>query len=151
MSKEFDAGEIRRSIELESAKEVQDAAKRVLQALVFSTPVGNPALWGSPPPPGYVGGNARANWRVSDSDPGAPRPIDGAGVPAQATLSAGAAVIQLYGRDDFAREDSIFLYNAAPYIRRLNAGWSTQAPPMFVETAVEVGLRGGDGGSRELP
>ena len=36
----------------------------------------------------------------------------------------------------------VFISNNVPYIVRLNDGSSTQAPAMFVETAIERGVRG---------
>lgn len=34
--------------------------------------------------------------------------------------------------------DSVFISNSLPYIRRLNSGWSRQAPAGFVEQVVEA-------------
>lgn len=54
-------------------KRDEDKAEKWLRAAVIQaanvaivkSPVGNADLWKSPPPPGYVGGQLRANWRVS--------------------------------------------------------------------------------------
>ncbi|MDH5829796.1 hypothetical protein QFW80_04590 [Luteimonas sp. M1R5S18] len=36
----------------------------LLSSIVMKTPVGNPTLWKSKGPPGYVGGRLRASWTV---------------------------------------------------------------------------------------
>jgi hypothetical protein len=55
------------------AKKAPEQARQVIRkvsidlltATVLRTPVGNPKLWKSKPPAGYVGGRLRANWMVS--------------------------------------------------------------------------------------
>lgn len=46
-------------------KVVTDVGSRV----VMRTPVGDPDYWQSPPPPGYAGGRARANWQYGEGSP----------------------------------------------------------------------------------
>ena len=109
-----------------------------LQKLVLKTPVGNPALWQSSPPAGYVGGRARANWFVE---------IGGAGIEVTSdvdasggvSISRGNSVIGSYrARDDFP---VISLYNNLPYIQKLEGGHSTQAPAgMLAVTVTELEL-----------
>ncbi|MEE4465532.1 hypothetical protein V2S84_25980, partial [Azotobacter chroococcum] len=41
----------------------------MLAKIVDRSPVGNPSLWQSPPPPGYVGGRFRGNWQVTFNAP----------------------------------------------------------------------------------
>lgn len=75
-------------------------------------------------------GRARAGWNMSAESPGAEKPAEGAQsypVPS-ATPPANA--------------QTICIYNNVEYIVGLNAGTSTQAPALFVESAVEKALRG---------
>jgi len=37
--------------------------------VIEGTPVGDPSTWKSPPPPGYIGGRAKANWNPSINSP----------------------------------------------------------------------------------
>jgi len=41
---------------------VQKITLDVARSVIQKSPVGNPSLWKSPAPPGYVGGRFRANW-----------------------------------------------------------------------------------------
>lgn len=105
----------------------------LLSRIIEKTPVGNPSIWAEsslPPPKGYVGGRARANWQISVGAPGsdasqAPEtgvatrhPISGlqeaAGFTAMATAKAGA---------------TIWIYNNVRYIKRLEDGWSHKQAP----------------------
>ena len=82
-------------------------------------------------------GRARSNWLVGL---GAPRremiPTFGKEVAASTALALGMAVISGY-----RKEQAIYITNNLPYIRRLNDGWSAQAPSGYVETAVMVAVR----------
>lgn len=42
-----------------------EAAKEVLDRVEKRTPVGDPSLWKSPAPPGYVPGSLRASWTLT--------------------------------------------------------------------------------------
>lgn len=150
MSKPFNAGEIMRELVEEIERDCGRNALRALTAVVLATPVGNPTLWQSPPPPGYVGGHARRNWHVtsgSKSDAELPG-VDGAG---QLTIAQGMTVITAWERSGVRIGQPLHIQNAVPYIGRLNDGWSTQAPSGFVEKAV-LAINGVtvDDGRREL-
>lgn len=95
--------------------------------LVLETPVGNPALWKSPAPAGYVGGHARANWLASLNNP---RTSEAAGTDRQAGDSVQSITSQ------FNVKDTIYISNNVPYIQRLNDGWSTQAPIGFIDAII---------------
>lgn len=120
-------------IERNATRIQRSTAGAILQAVVLGTPVGNPALWQSPPPPGYSGGRARANWQVGLGGP-AEGTTDATDPSGGRTVSTGRARISgsTPGRD-------IHLTNNLPYIVPLNEGHSTQAPAGFVETAVRAG------------
>ena len=95
----------------------------VFAKVVKRTPVGNPDLWKSKPPPGYVGGHARANWQMSINT--IPRSeIDGT-TPPRAANVARANI-----------NDKIYIVNNAPYIQALEHGHSSQAPSGMVKVTV---------------
>jgi hypothetical protein len=102
----------------------------LLTKIVLRTPVGNPTLWQRPPPPGYVGGRARANWQVSITEPGRSKPkkVDPAG---SETITKGLA--QISNAQPFG---VIWLYNNLPYIVPLEYGWSSQAPGGMVRLSL---------------
>lgn len=79
-------------------------------------------------------GNARANWVPSVGTPhtgGATRRGSGS-----AERAAGVTAVLAYELD----QGPLYVSNGVPYIRRLNDGWSKQAPALFVEAAVDVAL-----------
>lgn len=101
---------------------VRNTAKGMLTEIVMASPVGDPELWKSPPPPGYIGGQFRGNWQVSinATHSGIVDNIDPAGT---STIAAGRSVIVT------ARlGDTILITNNLPYARRIEYGWSRQAP-----------------------
>lgn len=107
-------------------------ALEILRRVVMRTPVGNPTNWKSRAPRGYVGGFARANWQVSISSPGVGE-IDQFDANGEATILEGANTIQSWDGSD-----AIFIFNNAPYIMRLEYGWSvTQAPQGMVRLTLE--------------
>lgn len=73
-------------------------------------------------------GHARANWIPSV---GQPNTTEAPGT-SSAEAQAGAAVVASFKLG----QGKLFLSNVVPYIRRLNEGHSTQAPPLFVESCV---------------
>lgn len=95
----------------------------MLARIIDRSPVGNPDLWQSPPPPAYVGGRFRGNWQVTF---GAKAISETGRVDANGgdTLRAGQAVLAAYQNG----VNSIWLTNTVPYSMRLEFGWSNQAP-----------------------
>ncbi|MCF0055515.1 hypothetical protein [Dyadobacter sp. CY356] len=119
-------------VEKNLEKAVRIVALQAYTNIVINTPVGNPDLWQSPAPEGYVGGRARANWNidintvdlsVSDSTE-EPDTSKALGVTARYKMS-----------------DTIYISNNLPYIQRLNDGWSSQAPANFVDASIMIGSR----------
>lgn len=121
------------------AKKAPEAAQAVIRkvsidlltATVLRTPAGNPDLWASKPPKGYVGGRLRASWFVSlvTADTSTSDAIDNTG---SATINRGAAVIQ--GRTG---EQDIYLTNSLPYAIPIEYGHSgVQAPQGMVRVTV---------------
>jgi hypothetical protein len=79
-------------------------------------------------------GHARANWIPSVSSPYM-QEVDGT---SDATHDAGLAEVMAY---KLASGATLYLTNNVPYIRRLNDGWSEQAPALFVERAIARALQ----------
>lgn len=73
-------------------------------------------------------GHARASWIPAVGAPNLAEPIGTDG----SLAARGAAQVMAYK----LAQGTLYLSNVAPYIRRLNDGWSDQAPTMFVELAV---------------
>ena len=86
----------------------------------IKTPVGDPSLWQSPAPAGYVGGSARASWLIGDANDGA----------------IGATNVSINGQKIPDIGGSVLMYSNIPYIERLEDGWSSQAPNGMVKTTI---------------
>lgn len=100
------------------------------ERIVLRSPVGDPSIWQSPPPPGYVGGRFRANWQygygaMPDGEASAPDPRGDA---TQARIRAGVMGAPAAGVH--------YIVNNLPYAERIEDGWSTQAPAGVVGLAV---------------
>lgn len=88
-------------------------------------------------------GWARANWFMSKTVPYIvdiyhfdPTPAN----VARATLKATANALRVTASYSLS-DGSVFITNNVPYINRLNHGHSKQAPPGFVQRAIEAALR----------
>ena len=100
----------------------------ISRSLVMMSPVGNPTLWKSPPPKGYVGGRFRANWQhgVGAINDKTTNDIDKSGSMTIARLGSaavGAGTVQ-------------YITNSLPYAQVLEDGHSTQAPHGMVKVTV---------------
>lgn len=111
---------------------VRDIVFRIDEKIVGRSPVGNAKFWKHAPPPGYVGGRFRANWQLS------------LGSPATGVLDKvdkdGSATIAAHGAANKAAKagDVIFLVNNLAYAKRIEEGWSGQAPiGVVARTVVE--------------
>jgi hypothetical protein len=109
----------------------QKVGADVLASVVNRTPVGNPSLWKSKPPKGYVGGRLRGNWNVSF---GAPDLSTSSVTDAQGAPTIGKGVAVLSG----TKGDSvIYIMNSLPYVREIEyEGHSSQAPAGMVRVTV---------------
>lgn len=105
-------------------------ATAVIQDLVLSTPVDT--------------SQALSNWQITLSSPNAHR-IDaiypGRKGSTQDASSEAAIAIALKLIQSVKPGQSIFIQNVLPYIRRLNDGYSYQAPAGFVERAQLIGRK----------
>jgi len=125
-------------------KVVRGTVLSIGESLLIRTPVGNPTgggpggvpPWKSKPPPGYVGGHAKAGWQHSTGSPkisevpGVDK--DGSATLAKITASVAAS---LPGQDHY-------ITNSVPYIRALEDGHSHQAKGPYAivgRTVVEFG------------
>lgn len=101
-------------------------------ALIGRTPVGDPTLWQSPPPPDYVPGTLINSWYTTLDRP------TNAGVRIQNTSGADAIA---NARDVAGRAAGkvVYISNPTPYANRIEYdAWSTQAPAGMARiTAVE--------------
>lgn len=111
---------------------VRKVAIDVLKSVVYKSPVGDAALWQSPPPSGYVGGRFRANWQlgVNTKPSGELSAIDPSG---GNTITAGVTNIP----NTNAAGSVYYITNNLPYAQRLEDGWSRlQAPTGIVSLTV---------------
>ncbi|MDQ1921629.1 hypothetical protein [Massilia pseudoviolaceinigra] len=98
--------------------------------LVQRSPVGDGTYWQCPPPKGYTGGRFRGNWQLSIGSPatGAVDLVDKTG---SATLAAHAGTVGT------AKAGQVFyLVNNLAYAKRIEEGWSRQAPVGLVALTV---------------
>lgn len=113
-----------------SQQVVRKVAGDVLAKTVLRTPVGNPSIWKSKPPAGYVGGRLRANWVTTYGNPSfITRPgIDKTG---DATILKGQATIRRAPAGE-----TIYILNSLPYAIPVEFGHSSQAPAGMVRLTV---------------
>ncbi len=105
---------------------ITDVASRCIEA----SPVGDPATWKSPPPPGYVGGKFRGSWDLSLDTPSTAlyRTIDPTGEASKGRIVA-AIPEQASGR-------MYYICNNTPYAMRLENGWSYMQAPLGIVNLV---------------
>lgn len=114
------------------AKATRQESDRIVRAVTYEwfasvildTPVGNPSLWKSPAPEGYVGGALRGAWQASQGSPnltvnGVIDPSGSSTVGSMRTAIGGAGTLT-------------FLTNPLPYARPVEEGWSGQTPEGMV-------------------
>lgn len=104
---------------------------RAMENIVRRTPVGDPTLWQNPAPKGYIGGTARNSWFITNGAPADSVVENAADKEGSGALQAGAQAIaqtKLGG--------TVYINNTLPYIRRLEHGWSGQAPSGMVKVTV---------------
>ena len=109
---------------------VRSITKKIDDKIVGRSPVGDAKYWKSKPPPGYAGGRFRANWQLSIGSPTA-GVLDLIDKDGSATIAAHGSVISTAKAGDV-----IYLVNNLPYARRIEEGWSRQAPVGVVALTV---------------
>lgn len=111
---------------------VSNIVVRVAAELDKRSPVGDASYWTTPPPKGYIGGRFRGNWQlgVGNLPAGETRRIDATG---EETLSAIISTVPTE-----AAGEVYYLANNVPYARRIEDGWSRQAPQGIVGLTVQM-------------
>lgn len=102
------------------------------------TPVADPTKWNPPrPPESHIGGFARASWQGGlNSMPQHELDASLMGAPeVTAVLTASIRKNESIALEAKAG-DRIYFVNYAPYIRRLEFGWSQQAPEGMVRVTI---------------
>jgi hypothetical protein len=94
-------------------------------AIIDRTPIGDVSIWQSPPPPGYRPGTMVNSWHSSVGQIG-PMSARGPNTTGAASLTNLAAIAPLAPGKLFS------FTNPVPYARRIEFGWSTQAPTGMV-------------------
>lgn len=121
---------IAKEIDLSIGNFVALVGLKAWTSLVFKTPVGNPSLWKSKPPKGYVGGQAKFSWNMQYSRIDKSTPTTwGGGVPSTPNIKA---------REDYK---TLYVTSSLPYMERLENGWSSQGSHMIKRTVGEIGLK----------
>ena len=126
-------GEWAKKVSADADAGLRAIVTRLFNQIILYTPVGDPTYWKSPPPPGYVGGFARANWYVTVNMPG-----EGVTVGASGTPPAGGETPDIGPKLAEGRMgDVFFLNNGVPYIWELENGTGSprQAPNGMVARA----------------
>lgn len=111
---------------------VRRAALELYGQMIERSPVGNPDLWKSPAPSGYVGGRFKNNWQVGigSIDTRTNRGVDDSG---SGAITSGNAALKAW-----TPGKTIFLSNSMPYAYRLEyEGWSKQSPSGMVRLSVQ--------------
>lgn len=96
------------------------------QALVDRSPVGDPALWASPAPKGYIPGTFKANWQGGDGEINFDITDD-------ADPSGEVSMISIISKiPEQLDGEPFYITNSLPYSIALENGWSHQAPAGIV-------------------
>ncbi len=121
---------------VQKAKGKQDAVVRKIvidlgKSIIIKNPVGDANYWKSPPPEGYVGGRSRANWMYGNN-------VMPSGAIDNIDPSGSKTIAKLVAQVSSTPTASVhWIANSLPYIRRLEEGWSRQAPQGMVRLTIE--------------
>ena len=121
-----------RSLKADEDQVIRATILNLTKAITEANPVGNPSLWKNKPPAGYVGGQSKGNWFPSISVASNEVDLTIKGEGADETSNQ-----RVFNMLDQAKGNKFFVTNNLPYIRRLEYGWSTQAPEGMVRPAVQ--------------
>lgn len=95
----------------------------ICSQVIKSTPVGDPSLWESSPPKGYIGGTLRGAWNASINQPDLSISNSKDQQGQQTISSVGAIIAALEVGQTF------YLANPQPYAMRVEYGWSRKQRP----------------------
>jgi hypothetical protein len=109
---------------------VKEVSVDLFTEIINKTPVGDPSLWKSAPPAGYVPGALRGNWQCTIETPALGRLGIRSGADA---ISSMVSVISKLGEDQ-----AVYLANNLPYAQRIEfLGWShSQSPAGMVRVSM---------------
>lgn len=108
------------NIKEDKDKIVRGTLSRISTNIIKRTPVGNPALWKSKPPKGYIGGSLRGAWQASIGSPDYSTPTR----KEKAENGGATAVDASLVANTLESGQSFYLTNNLPYARRVEFGWS---------------------------
>lgn len=102
--------------------------------MIMRSPVGNPDLWSSPAPSGYVGGTFKGNWMVGDGYINATYDED---KKSKKPFNERDPYNDAMGKSIKVNGQTIYITNSLPYSRRLEYDeWSKQAPMGMVRVTI---------------
>lgn len=120
---------IAKKLDLSIGDFVHTLGLKAFTSLVFKTPVGNPTLWKSKAPKGYVGGRAKFSWNMQYKRPNTKQPLNwSGGLPPTPSIKINT------------NYEPLFVTSPVPYMERLEKGWSTQGSHMIKRTVSEINL-----------
>lgn len=101
------------------SKIINSTIRELFKRIIYRTPKGNPNLWHPPYwPKGYQPGTLKAAWRLSFNG----------------REGEGEGSISFKLKDNTIKVVSI--YNNEPYAKRVEDGWSTQAPTGMLRVSI---------------
>lgn len=103
--------------------------KRLGTLIVNRTPIGDRTLWSQPAPAGYRPGSLANNWFAGIGEPGALSRR-------QYNVNGADSLSQINTVSRSAPGKLAYIANPLPYARRVEYGWSTQAPSGMVRISV---------------
>lgn len=110
---------------------VRQTAVALQSGMVEKSPVGDPSMWKGSAPEGYVGGRFKGNWQTGigliNTDTSSAEDKSGAG-----SISRTVSAMQ-----SWKPGQTIYMTNSLPYAKRLEYGWSQQAPGGMVRLTVQ--------------
>lgn len=131
----------------DTTKQVRQLAFVIDRELVRRTPVGNPELWAANRGKkrgdrgfvgrNYTGGRARANW-IPSLEVASEEVVD---QPDPTGASSIAKMAQVTSKFTLGKNKKIIISNNLEYIIPLAEGHSKQAPPGWVQGAIQVGIK----------
>ena len=95
-------------------------------SVVIKTAVGNPDLWNSPAPKGYIGGQARHSWKLKHASPDGSVPTSWS-----MTMPSPPKLVPM-------GYTPLYLTSSVPYMQKLEDGHSTQGSHMMKRTLAEL-------------
>ena len=116
-------------IEVEVGKFKRDRAIEILRGVVEGNPFGDPASWQRPPARDYVPGYSAGSWQITSDENGEAEEV---GIRSkQEAIAVGIAAAQ---EIDF--RSKVWIVNPAPYIGRLEGGYSPQKPDGWIDAVL---------------